>query len=606
MLLGDLDYLTPDYELAKNEYDSVEMSSLVSQEDQDRLTTRLNALQTIVANIEVVRTEDSLQAVAALPKSDRENLIRKKLKQLRKVQGLSEEDNSTFVNPAVQMQNPAGGGTDAAGNDLVNAQAAAKGDWYFNNNTLKSTGFTTFKSAWGNRPDVDNWRRIDAVTKQMASINHGNPDDDDDSNTVSSPMDMQPGKITAGTPQKNDLMNGEITYDALLENLPLTEDKLKISNNSIAEAFFNNGVQFQNVLEDYNAAIASYDSLLNRFPQTEHLEEALFNLHYCYNKIGKKFSADSVLTVLNTKFKDGKFATLLAKHPVSNQSETEDAATKEYERIYNLFIEGKFDEAKNAKTKADSIYGNSYWTSQLLYIESIYYVTKHEDSAAIETLTSLKDQFSNSPLADKAETMINVLNRRSEIEEYLTNLQVKRYDEDEPSHVVVLSHAEKVMEKQEIKNDTIKAKPAQIAKANVDSFKTVNGTVVRTYIFNASDSQFVGVVLDKVDPVYQNEARNAFNRYNKVNFYSQNLSIASSKINDSLNVVLIGPFADAATAMVYLDKVKPKTAGTIIPWLKPEKYSFTIISKLNLDILDDTKDLNGYKNLLQQVLPGKF
>ena len=111
----------------------------------------------------------------------------------------------------------------------------------------------------------------------------------------------------------------------------------------------------------------------------------------------------------------------------------EDAATKEYEKIYDLFIEGKFEEAKAAKAAADSTYGNSYWTPQLLYIESIYFVSKHEDSNAITTLTSLSSQFSTSPLAQKANTMIDVLHRRKEIEKYLTDLQITRLADDEPS-----------------------------------------------------------------------------------------------------------------------------------------------------------------------------
>ena len=53
---------------------------------------------------------------------------------------------------------------------------------------------------------------------------------------------------------QEDLMKGEITYDALLAYLPLTEDKLKESNNKIAEALFANAQQFQNVLEDFNGS----------------------------------------------------------------------------------------------------------------------------------------------------------------------------------------------------------------------------------------------------------------------------------------------------------------------------------------------------------------
>jgi outer membrane protein assembly factor BamD (BamD/ComL family) len=543
-----------------------------------------------------------------MPEADRTAFIRKKVRQLRKAQGLKESDTSTFVNPAVQSQgdnNP-----NAPNNDLFSAQAAAKGDWYFNNNTLKSTGFSTFRTSWGNRPNVDNWRRIDAVTKQIAAVNKGNPDEPDSSEGDSSKnhMGQNDQTVVLSSNPEEEVMGGEVSYDALLAYLPLTAEKLKQSNSKIETALFNNGVQFQNVLADYNAAIGSYDTLLKRFPDSEHLEEVLFNLYYCYKKLGKKFSADSVATVLKTKYKDGKFATLLAHRPAVQETKAEDAATKEYEKIYDLFIEGKFDEAKAAKAAADSTYGNSYWTPQLLYIESIYFVSKHEDSSAIETLTSLKDQFATSPMAAKAETMIDVLSRRAEIEDYLTNLQITRLPEDEPAPIVNLNPVAKISARQEIKNDSLATKAANkvVAPAIVDSFKTVTGTAIRTYVFNASDSQFVGIILNKVDPVYINETRNAFKRYNGANFYNQKIDITSSKLNDSLNVVLLGPFADAASATIYVDKVKPKAPGVIIPWLKPEKYSFTIISQPNLDILNDTKDLNGYKALMEKVLPGKF
>ncbi len=600
MLLGDLDYLRPDYEAAKHDYDSVDMSSLASADEQQLLTERLTALQLISANIHTIKIEDSLQAVARMPEAQRVAYIKKTVRLLRKEQGLKENDTSTFVNPAVQLS---GGDNSSSGGDLFAAQqAAAKGDWYFNNNTLKSTGFTTFRSSWGNRPDVDNWRRMDAVSKQIVAANQANPDATGDSDQTNMSPNANPGDLSPGSPQ-DDVMNGEISYDALLAYLPLTEDKLNESNHKIAEALFNNGQDFQNELEDYNAAINSYDTLITRFPGNEHLEEVLFDLYYCYNKLGKKFSADSALTVLNTKYKDGKFSKMLSNAPAIKE---EDAATKAYEKIYDLFIEGKFDEAKAAKAAADSVYGNSYWTPQLLYIESIYFVSKHEDSNAIQTLTQLTNQFASSPLSQKAQTMIDVLSRRSEIEAYLTNLQITRLSEDEPSPVVNLNPVENIIDKKEIKKDSVINNPAdKVVKASTDTVKTVGGTV-RTYVFNSSDQQFVGIILNKVDPVYATETKNAFNRYNQINFYSQKINIINSKVNDSLNIVLLGPFTDAASAMIYVDKVKPKAAAVIIPWLKPEKYSFTIISQPNLDILNDTKDINSYKSLIDKVLPGKF
>ena len=78
-----------------------------------------------------------------------------------------------------------------------------------------------------------------------------------------------------------------------------------------------------------------------------------------------------------------------------------------------------------------------------------------------------------------------------------------------------------------------------------------------------------------------------------MNFYNQKINVSSSKLNDSLNIVLLGPFSDAASALIYVDKVKPQAAGVIIPWLKPDKYNFTIISQPNLDILNRYKRRAG-------------
>ncbi len=144
-----------------------------------------------------------------------------------------------------------------------------------------------------------------------------------------------------------------------------------------------------------------------------------------------------------------------------------------------------------------------------------------------------------------------------------------------------------------------------MAKTKVD---TTSGAapVVKTFEFNAKDQQFVAILLDKVAPVYINEAKNAFTKYNQINFYNQKLNITPVKLDDQYNLVLIGPFSDADEAVKYVDKTKPVTSSRIIPWLTADKYSYAIISQSNLDVLQYTKDVDGYKKLLEKVLPGKF
>jgi hypothetical protein len=50
----------------------------------------------------------------------------------------------------------------------------------------------------------------------------------------------------------------------------------------------------------------------------------------------------------------------------------------------------------------------------------------------------------------------------------------------------------------------------------------------------------------------------------------------------------------------------PLASKEIIPWLKADKYSFTIISDKNLEVLKTKPDLNNYKMFLEQNSKLKF
>ncbi|HWB28352.1 MAG TPA: hypothetical protein VG738_22925 [Chitinophagaceae bacterium] len=580
LMLADLDYDSKEFVAASNCYDSVSVSYITNEADKNRLQQRMAALKIIVQGLADIHTEDSLQAIAAMPKAAQEAVIKKMIKQLKKQQGIKDEENaSPNINPAVRGNQP-------AATDLF-ATSSGAAQWYFNNNALKAQGYNTFRQQWGNRPNVDNWRRQAAVNKALAS----------NALKTQAKADSMTAKA-AGTA-------GELSYDVLYANLPTTPEKLKASNEKIAKALFTNAQAFQNKLEDYNPAVDTYDTLNLKYDGNSYEEEALFNLYYCYTQLVRPKQADSVKNVLNTRFAKGKFTATLQKGPAGEAGKP-DAATEKYVEIYNLFVEGKFEEAKDEKAKADKIYGNSHWTPQLLFIEAIYYVSKREDSAAINRLNSLAKMYPSSPIAERATTMISVLQRRSQIESYLTQLQITRYKEDESAPIVFTTPAETVnVVKVPAKIDSV-AKPVSVPVAiKVDSLKAPT-FVVKKFEFIPSDPQYVSILLDKVAPVFANEAGNAFNRYNMTTYYSQRLKTTSIKLDDRYNIVLIGPFKDAAAAIDYVNKTRPITGGRILPWLTANKYSFSMISEANLSLLKETKDVDGYKQLLQTALPGQF
>jgi hypothetical protein len=78
------------------------------------------------------------------------------------------------------------------------------------------------------------------------------------------------------------------------------------------------------------------------------------------------------------------------------------------------------------------------------------------------------------------------------------------------------------------------------------------------------------------------------------------------EIDADNRLLLISPFTNAAEALLYVDQTKPKTANEIIPWLKGGKYSYSIITDKNLEVLKNSKDIDKYKQFLDKNVPGKF
>jgi REP element-mobilizing transposase RayT len=143
------------------------------------------------------------------------------------------------------------------------------------------------------------------------------------------------------------------------------------------------------------------------------------------------------------------------------------------------------------------------------------------------------------------------------------------------------------------KKDTVVTAPPPVAVAG-------------NYAYKANEKYYTVLVLNKVDPVFANEAKNAFFRYNREIFYNKTYTTELMPLDDDNRLLLMSFFIDAQDAVNYVEKVRPKTATDIIPWLKGGKYYFTIITESNLQILKTNKDLDAYKRFLEQHLPGKF
>ncbi|MBL7727204.1 MAG: tetratricopeptide repeat protein, partial [Dinghuibacter sp.] len=494
LALAEIAYNKKQFRNAAAWYDSLNTAD-PTLPNPDEILARKNNLSLLVDMLDMVQTEDSLQHVALMPPAEREDYLKKLLRRLRKEKGLKEDPNFGSGNTGAfpnRDEKPA---------DLFNAE---RGEWYFYNSSLKSRGFTEFRNKWGNRPNIDGWRRSSVISQFVNSVQQRN---------------QQAG---AGNTSASKKEVTELTIEALMANLPISDSAMAISNDTIQSALFGAAKLYQYNFEDYERAIETWEDLLKRYPGGKNNEEALFNLYQCYMKTGQTDKAAAIKNRIGKEFPAGKLLSII-NNPGQKPASENTAATKLYEQIYNLFIEGKFEEALQQKQQADAQYGNSFWTPQLLYIEAVYHIKQRNDSAARPALENIINLHPNSPMNARAQTLLDVLSRRAQIEQELASLQVTRVADDP----VVFDTGTAATPKPPVTNPNppvvnnpvkpvtppVTNNPPPVTNPNPPAVTPPKPKYA--YKHNPDGQHYAGIVLEKVDNIFSNEARNSFIIFNR-------------------------------------------------------------------------------------------
>lgn len=578
--IATLAFSTKQYELAKKYYDSINIGN---QKDPEEITRKKTIANALFDELKIVHAEDSLQALASLPEKEREAELKTVLKKLRKEQGVSEENEKQK-------------GSTVPKNNLLDDNTSSlfpseqkKGEWYFNNPSLKAQGSISFKNKWGERANGDNWRRAAALNAAMRS-------------NLPKPI---------GAAATDTIAAADLSLETLMERLPLTAEKLAASNEKKYEAYQKLGSIYKDKLEDCKESITWNEKLINQKTNIPGLEKLLFDLAYCYRQSGNNSKALFYQSQLAEKFPASEMNKML-RDPLSMskaKNEKSKEVTQHYDKVYDLFLSGKFDLAREEKRKADSLHGENNWSPQLLYIEAVYYIKNKQDSLAIEALNKIPSLYPNSPVAMKAGLLADALNRRDIIENELRSISVSRQTDDSIKWIddSPLPKAKETKVKTEpIQRQVVQAPVIAKTKTDTTAFKApVIDKKADGYEYNPLEQYGVLLLLKDVDIVYINEAKRALTRYNAERYAGNQLSLRNDKIGES-PYILISVFANAAEALGYVEKTAPIASKEIFPWLPADKYAFAIISPNNLKKVLEEKVIGPYLQFIRAQIPGKF
>jgi len=525
--LADLSYQAGQYKESARYYDSIQIKDIVL-DDAKWIEDRKKALRLLVTNLEILQRQDSLLRIAALPEEERKEWVRKQLRELKKQQGLSEDP--AF---APKGNNP----LQPVVTNTLFMPGEARGEWYFYNAASRTRGQSEFKNRWGNRPNSDNWRRLAALQAMMNSAVNN---------------------LSIDTPGMGNVSgSGATDFETLYNQLPLREEQRRIALDSISRALFNAGKLLIQEMEDCPRGVALLERLLSSDTNFSPKQELYVTLYRCYQRSNQPQKANQMLRLLQEQFPTDPLTLAILQPGLTTQQNPRNGDSI-YQRIYELFAAENYEAALTTKKMADSTYGSSYWTPQLLYIESIYYIKQRQDSAAIRLLNRISDQFPSHALGPKALALIEALKNRTQLEASLLSIS-----SGAQAH----------------------------ANAGVG------------YTNDPQSPHLVVLILSGLDSALHIRTKNAVDRYNRNRNESKDLSTTTSLFSDTTYLISISGFTDARSAATFKERAAQRTSSEIAPWLGSQSFSWMIISTSNWERLLEQKDLTSYKNFINDNSP---
>jgi len=389
--LADIYFDKRAYLPAGDYYDSTMNVLNTKYPEYDLISAKANNLKALTDNLKLINYEDSLQRIAKMDSTTRlayiQSIIQKLIADEKAALNAGQTRNYDDFNRGDFRQNP------------------TSGKWYFYNPQALSMGKSEFMKIWGKRKLEDHWRR---KNKQIIS------DEIEDEETT----EVDSGRVTDNKKP-----------EFYLQDLPLSDSLIMISNERIAKAYYQAGVVYERRMKDYPEAQKSYKKLMKRFPKNDLIVEAYFNMYLLNFKHTKnKAEAEKYRNTILKEYPYSKYAKILSDPDYlvklkANKKKIDDL----YASAYNFYKAKNYGKVISATDSAFAISKQNHLEAKFLFLKgmSIGSLGKRNEMKTI--LTDLVKKFPKDEITPNAQGVLDLLKSGKYDPDYYTNEKDNKY-----------------------------------------------------------------------------------------------------------------------------------------------------------------------------------
>ena len=554
--LGNIQYQLSNYAIAKLAYDSLTVF-LKSNPNYENIIARKKWMSSISTNDLSMQREDSIHYLSNQPEEMKKPLFDQWLQRIKKEE---RQLASIFTNDVKKEENYTN--TNTISNNSFNNRGIT--DFYFQNKNLVSNGKQTFIQKWGERPNVDHWRR-----KTSGNISYSK-----------NSLNLSVNAIVS-----NDSTSKEKTLPTEQYKLFNTLEEKELSLKKWNEAAIDNAQLFLLQLNDFEKALPIYRKIIERDIDPIVTERALLDLASQYIHDNQKEKSDAIIENVVKRYPNGFYVT--KKKEANNKNINTKNALENYKNAYFLSKIGQWDSLTIAHPTIRQSIQKTKWNTPYQFIRVKMFAQQRKDSLALIILDSIVLQNQNENIRERAKNIITEIKNRKKTETYLSQLV----------NILPLSNYTNTMDSNMVAPtvSTLKINP-------VDSIQKQTKISNLQFINDTTEEHYWGIVIKGSKEVFAKEAQIAMDNVNTEEFNSLALSSTYVQFNQDTYIVWVGPFDTQKAALSYTQKIKPRLKSELISFLPTKQYEIFIFGKSNILQINTNEDLQLYRDFMLKYI----
>ncbi len=483
LTLADIYYEMPDYIHAQAYYDSI--LSMIGKDypDYEMLAKKSGSLSSLVEYVNTVTLEDSVQLLAQLNKQDLYDKIdgiineEREQRQLEQQRQNEERLDRQFANEMASRTSRTGQSESESSN------------WYFYNETARSLGYSEFKLNWGNRRLEDHWQRENKTTFTFdAGSNLADEPDDETESTAGQAL-------------------SRMSRDYYLAGIPFTDSAMTVSHKRIENALYNMGMLYKNDLKDYEKATEAFKDLIRRYPESDYIVSANYNLYAIAKEENNKALEELYKNTIISGFPETMYAKVLNNPGYIDELESREQEIQDYyEETYDNYSNGNYAEVVRRADYALQNFAGHVLLPKFAYLKVLARGMETDRKVFRDNLLALISEYPGTEVADDARHVVDYLDRETP--------ELLEEEEREIAEALYTMNTE---------------------AAHVFAFATDRNTNVNQLIFNIIN-------------------------YNLDHFDALNLNVDLVNLDSQQSLVIVKPFGDMNEAMEYLNAIREQDA----------------------------------------------